>query len=246
MSLIKVDYATLKYNLYEILGINKDSTESDIKKRYSKLIKIYHPDKNSDVEEETYQYIMLAYQVLSNKKLRPEYDNFIINKADTFNELKKSFKKIDIKSKILSQDDITDFRLKQEELNKKHQYFERKYDAIEKEFEELKNRRNDNFNINKEDIKNNDDFNYKFEYGKNNQLIEFVEKPTELSTYTPNQNLSYVSLEDMDKLYIEDTIQDNKFTSLDRAFVLYPVMQSDNNSTLEERIKQYKENIHFY
>ena len=46
----------------------------------------------------------------------------------------------------------------------------------------------------------------------------------------------------MDKLYIEDTIQTNKYSSLDKAFTLHPVIHiEENKMSLEEKIKKYKE-----
>ena len=43
----------------------------------NKIIKNFHPDKNSELEEDIYYHIILANQVLLNKESRKKYDNFI-------------------------------------------------------------------------------------------------------------------------------------------------------------------------
>lgn len=62
---------------YEILGISKDATETEIKKAYRKLAMKYHPDKNKeDDAEEKFKEISESYAVLSDKEKREQYDRF--------------------------------------------------------------------------------------------------------------------------------------------------------------------------
>ena len=63
-------------NYYLILGLTNDSSQSEIKNQYRKLAKQYHPDKNKDSSEEKMAQINKAYEVLSDKKLKEEYDKF--------------------------------------------------------------------------------------------------------------------------------------------------------------------------
>ena len=59
---------------YKILGINKGANEEEIKKAFRRLAHKYHPDKGGD--EKKFKEINEAYQVLSNKEKRSQYDRF--------------------------------------------------------------------------------------------------------------------------------------------------------------------------
>ena len=63
-------------NYYLVLGLTNDSSESEIKNQYRKLAKQYHPDRNKDSSEEKMAQINKAYEILSDKKLKVEYDKF--------------------------------------------------------------------------------------------------------------------------------------------------------------------------
>lgn len=59
---------------YNILGIDKSSSEEDIKKQFKKLAKKYHPDRGGDSEK--FKQINEAYNVLSDPEKRQKYDMF--------------------------------------------------------------------------------------------------------------------------------------------------------------------------
>tara|TARA_B100001287_G_scaffold123960_1_gene104440 strand:+ start:2753 stop:3577 length:825 start_codon:yes stop_codon:yes gene_type:complete len=61
-------------NYYDILGVDKNASDSDIKKAYRKLAKLHHPDRNGD--EEKFKQITEAYEVLGDKTKRDNYDRF--------------------------------------------------------------------------------------------------------------------------------------------------------------------------
>jgi DnaJ family protein A protein 2 len=62
-------------DLYKILGIDRNATQSEIKKAYHKLALKFHPDKNSDDgAEEKFKEISHAYSVLSDPQKKQIYD----------------------------------------------------------------------------------------------------------------------------------------------------------------------------
>lgn len=66
---------------YKILGVSKDATQDEIKKKYRKLALKHHPDKNSGNKEaeEKFKAIAEAYEVLGNKDKRKKYDELGVN-----------------------------------------------------------------------------------------------------------------------------------------------------------------------
>lgn len=60
---------------YKILGVEKGASEDDIKKAYRKLAHQHHPDKKGG-DEKKFKEINEAYQTLSNKDKRAQYDRF--------------------------------------------------------------------------------------------------------------------------------------------------------------------------
>jgi len=65
-----------KRDFYEVLGVDKNADEREIKKAYRKLAMKYHPDRNSDDPdaEEKFKEASMAYEVLSDKDKRSAYD----------------------------------------------------------------------------------------------------------------------------------------------------------------------------
>ena len=82
-------------NAYEVLGVNKDVSGTELKSAYRELVKIYHPDANLDanpndkkVFEDKYKDVVKAYDILKDPKTRAEYDR---NQGFTSNTQNESY-----------------------------------------------------------------------------------------------------------------------------------------------------------
>lgn len=67
-----------KRDYYEILGVDRKASGSDVKRAYRKLALKYHPDKNPDDSkaEEKFKEAAEAYEVLQDDQKRAQYDRF--------------------------------------------------------------------------------------------------------------------------------------------------------------------------
>ena len=67
-----------KKDFYDILGINRDASDDDIKKAYRKLAMKFHPDRNPDSKdaEDKFKEAKEAYEILSEPEKRRAYDTY--------------------------------------------------------------------------------------------------------------------------------------------------------------------------
>ena len=118
--LIEINFDQLKFNLYDLLGVTKDSSTKKIKKAFRALIVKFHPDKNDVIDDEIYNHLTISNQVLTNDQLRQKYDNWL--KSFEVNQSHENLKE-------KSQNYINDqpkqtnnysFEQLEDQLNKKH------------------------------------------------------------------------------------------------------------------------------
>lgn len=68
-----------KRDYYEVLGVDKNASEAELKKAYKKMARKYHPDLNRDdpkAAEEKFKEVNEAYDVLKDPQKKAQYDQF--------------------------------------------------------------------------------------------------------------------------------------------------------------------------
>jgi molecular chaperone DnaJ len=66
-----------KRDYYEVLGLNKNASNEEVKKAYRKLARQYHPDVNKEADAETkFKEVKEAYETLSDPQKKAHYDQF--------------------------------------------------------------------------------------------------------------------------------------------------------------------------
>lgn len=101
---------------YDVLGINKDATEKEIKNAYKKLARIWHPDKNihqKELAQEKFKEISEAYQVLSDPEKRDTYDKIGTVNLEEMNNFNKHYRDFN----FVSPDDLFRDLFKEEYYN---------------------------------------------------------------------------------------------------------------------------------
>jgi curved DNA-binding protein CbpA len=252
--LVTINFNELKFNLYEVLGLTNEASESRIKKSYKKLLIELHPDKNPDSNEEIFNHIIIANQVLANSILRKDYDTYLEEKDNKIlhTDLKNNFESVikDVEKLFPIKEDATKkFKSKIEELNNIHGVnSDLDSKNVMGQYEQLKKMRESHVSIPQEKISNRDDFNQKFESRKdigtfNSQIIP-VNPNSTLGTYQPNDAL--VGIGDYSKLYLEDNVSTGSYTSLNMAFKIQKIDSNISEKSLKERMEEYKNQTNQY
>jgi len=96
-------------NFYQILGLSEKATKSEIKLSYKKLAQANHPDKHTKDDAlfgEIFKNIQEAYEILSNKKKRKDYDNLINSYGFVRNSEISEDKPVDLKVAVNNVEDV--------------------------------------------------------------------------------------------------------------------------------------------
>jgi len=252
--LVSINFNELKFSLYEVLGLTNEASENRIKKSFKKLVIELHPDKNPDSNEDIFNHIVIANQVLGNSILRKDYDNYLQEKDIKIihTDLKNTFDSVikDVEKMFPVKEDATKkFKSKIEELNNKHGVNNNLNSTnVISQYEHLKKMRDSQVSIPQEKISNTNDFNQKFESRKdtgtfNSQIIP-VNPNSTLGTYQPNDAL--VGIGDYSKLYLEDNVSTGNYTSLNMAFKIQKFDSNISEKSLKERMEEYKNQTNQY
>lgn len=78
-----------KNNCYDILGVTREATKSEIGKNYRQLAKKFHPDLHRDLDakrdaEEKFKEIATAYEILRDDEERSDYDYMLDNPQEYY------------------------------------------------------------------------------------------------------------------------------------------------------------------
>ena len=67
-----------KRDYYDVLGVEKSASASDLKNAFRRLARKYHPDRSTeDDAEDRFKEIQEAYAVLSDDQKRAQYDRSV-------------------------------------------------------------------------------------------------------------------------------------------------------------------------
>ena len=248
---IEINFESLKYNLYDLLGLKKTDSIKRVKKRYRKLILEYHPDKTEDFDEDVFNHLTLANQILTNEQNRKKYDEYLVGPVDDFISMKQASHKNSKEIKYMPampNEKKKSYKDRVKEMNQKHGYVE-DYSTLNsgeimKKVNQKKNDRS-KLSIKYEDIRGKNDFNEKFSNRKkegkmDQQIINY--KAGDLTSFQYNSSRQgYVGLENMDNLYLEgESLQTDRYSTLDRAFGLYQNPDVKEEFSLEEKMRKYE------
>jgi molecular chaperone DnaJ len=75
---IDAELSMSKRDYYEVLGVDRNASEADLKKAYRRLAMKHHPDRNPGdaAAEEQFKEAKEAFEILSDGKKRAAYDQF--------------------------------------------------------------------------------------------------------------------------------------------------------------------------
>ena len=233
----RLNFSDLEFNLYEILNLPYNCTVNDVRSTFKKLVKKFHPDKITELEEKIYYYITLAHHVLTNIESRSAYDSWLLSNTNqdivVNNTSDNSDKRENMDKYFPSNysDASKNFNNEEESFKKRHGIYDEDSRTFSERYTDKMNQLKNLGNIKKENFKNIKDFNNVF----NNRLQEGGEYQNNMIVYNKDQqitnhqqnknNLKYVSLKDFNKMYSDDTIIGSYYTSVDIAYKL----QSRNN-----------------
>ena len=222
---------------YKLLEIEFDCSIQDIRKAYIRLAKIYHPDQGGNIK--LFQDITKAYEILSNKELKKNYDtNYLQKSLDDNNEEEDYFKLksqhkdyTDTSFKQLTQDEIknlyektfvdklTDEKMDNAKLSNRINNFQLERQIFDAELDEIYE--NTKFN-------NEDELNDAFDYIKKNN--------SQLTTYENFEGIDKLNGYFNGSSFLDDNINSSTalYSSFNDAEFEDTVMKYDNIKNIDK------------
>jgi DnaJ-class molecular chaperone len=232
-----IEFGKLEFNLYELLNLPINSSIDNIKKTFKRLIRKFHPDKITAVEEKIYYNLTVANHILTNPESRNRYDTWLLNSHKSHSSLKESFK--DDESKIreyfpsTKEEAQLEFSKNFDMLGKRHGNVNNDERPLQHIYKDKEKERK-NVSIMHEDFVNMDEFNNKFSERKNAGVYstQIVKRSTDIQPFTFKSN-KYADIRDFDKVYIKDN-------QLKYAFELMPSDDKRmNQNSISKRLDDY-------
>ena len=212
-------------DFYEILNVEDTASQSEIKKAYYKLAKIYHPDVKGD--EKMFKNINLAYETLKNEEDKKTYDEI---RKEVLNKRKKQY---DSGMKNSFKNERTN-RTKNEyqyystNTRKNKQYSERNYyDRMYKEYKEEFNKSNNSYQ---------ESFNKKKD--QNNSYYEDLEREFEEFIKEQNETMKKFYRSSRKESQFEKFKINYKFSQYDPKYPKF-VPTLKNRHHIENRKRQF-------
>ena len=219
-------------NLYDVLDVSQDCVTKDIKNAYKKLVLEFHPDRMGG-DEEMFELITHAYNILVNPESRAEYDEiYALSKqvdsshSDLKSQSKTFYEALDNDSKLkkkAKEDYEKEFKKTYEDMDRKHGYSREQGEKTLSEKSTSQRLRDLELAREQDDIEHIheklfDDDKMPFDIGKFNKAFDEMHKShTELIPHQGNPiawNMGndfasvYSSVNDYEKLYTGDDDDD--------------------------------------
>jgi curved DNA-binding protein CbpA len=234
-----IEFNKLEFNLYELLNLPVNCSTDEIKKKFKKLIKMFHPDKITEAEEKIYYNLTIANHILGNEASRHKYDIWLLNSHKSHSTLKDNFKSEEQKIREYfpqsKEEAQIEFSKKFEMLGQRHGNVVNDNRPLQTVYKDKEKERK-NVSISREDFNNMDEFNNRFSERKQKGVYstQIVKRTTDIQPFSfKTTSNSYADLKDFDKVYINDD-------QYRYAFELMPSDESKmNNKSIVQRMDDY-------
>ena len=244
----RLNFSDLEFNLYEILNLPYNCTINDVRSKFKKLVKKFHPDKITELEEKIYYYITLAHHVLTNIESRSAYDTWLLQNTNQEIVVENNSNEREDMDKYFPSnysEASRSFNRDEESFKQRHGLYDEDSRAFSERYTDKVSQLKQLGNIKKENFRNMKEFNSVFDNrlqsgGEYHDNIIVYNKEDQIINHQQNSNnLKYVSLKDFNKMYSDDTIIGSYYTSVDIAYKLQPRGNIRQHESLDNAINNY-------